>query len=47
MREVRGDARGVDNIIEGQLIDQWARFQKKRERLLTNSCQFSFFHIRV
>lgn len=34
VRKVRGDARGVDDVIESKLIDKRAGLQQKRQRLL-------------
>lgn len=33
MREIGGDARGVDNIVEGELVNERGQLQKQRQRL--------------
>lgn len=33
MRKIRCDPRSVDNIVERELIDQWAGLEEERERL--------------
>ena len=33
MREVRGNTWCIDNIIQGELIDEWACFEQQRQRL--------------
>jgi len=33
VREISCDSWGVDNIVEGQLVDGWAGLEEERERL--------------
>ena len=33
MRQVGGDAWGVDDIVEGQVVDEWAGFEEEGEWL--------------
>lgn len=37
MGEIGSDARSVDNIVKGELVDQWAGLQEKGERLRRNN----------
>ena len=38
MGKIGSDARGVDDIVEGELINVGGELQKKRERLCGISC---------
>ena len=33
MREIGGDTRRIDYIVEGELVDHWAGFEQKRQWL--------------
>ena len=33
MRDIRGNTRAADNVVEGELADPWVELEEQRERL--------------